>query len=124
MSGSSRGFSVIPPRSTRCAFRRQTEVILDESRSMKDAVECMASADIFIGSDDSFSHEASRVSHNVRVMTPYGPLPEEDMFVLSVESAVGGLSASEQSEFRAVVQHWRECSQATRELMLLAGLDQ
>lgn len=85
---------------------------------------CMAAADIFIGSDDEFSRDASRISHNVRVVTPYGPLPEEGMFVLSVESAVGGLSAAEQSDFRAVIRHWRACSLAMKELILLAGSDQ
>lgn len=78
---------------------------------MAEAVECVASADVFIASEDEFSHAAVALSKNVRILTDqWASDVDEDMVLLNPAAAVAGLPTEKRSQLKTVFRDWLECS--------------
>lgn len=73
-----------------------------------DALECIAAADVFVGSEDAFSRVAAVLSNNVKVLTDSWELdPDEEMVTLHPPNIVADIQTSNVAEeLRNVIEHW------------------
>lgn len=85
-----------------------------------DAFDCLATADVVIGSESSLSEAAAAMSTNVKVMVWEGQT-EQDRVTLDPASVAlnASVSPAKQSEMNAVISDWWHCaaeaSQTARE---------
>lgn len=80
---------------------------------MFDTFDCLAAADVLVGSESSFSEAAAAVSTNVKVMV-WPELAEQDRVNLDVETVVstGAVSVEEQPRVDAAISDWWHCSES------------
>lgn len=101
----------IPPRPP-SAFNDQTLVLLNDDPGMvPDAVECMSTVDVMVGSEGKFSKAAAALSANVKVLTDQWELDsDEEMVALDPAKTVAGMPADDRAELTRVVGEWHECA--------------
>lgn len=90
----------------------QTVVFLNNPEvSVAESLECVSSADVFLSSEDGFSHAAAMLTKNVRVLTDRWEVEDdEDMIALNPANTVAGLSTREQDNLMRIMGDYRECS--------------
>lgn len=77
--------------------------------SIPEAVECAASADIFVSSESEFSHAAAMVSKNVRILTDrWNPEEEEMMMTLEPATTVAGMRGK-RAKLGGIIREYRDC---------------
>lgn len=88
----------------------QSLVFLSSPKTnVPEAVECAASADIFVSSESEFSHATAMVSKNVRVLTDrWSPEEEETMMTLEPATTVAGMG-SNQAKLGTIIREYRDC---------------
>lgn len=76
-----------------------------------DTFECLAAADVVVGSESSMSEAAAAVSTNVKVMLWQGQI-EQDRVTLNSSAVVsdGNVSMDAQREMNAAIANWAHCS--------------
>ncbi|CAN0223974.1 unnamed protein product [Scytosiphon promiscuus] len=81
-----------------------------------DTFDCLAAADVIVGSDSSFSEAAAAVSTNVKVML-YANQTEQDRVFLDSEAAAssGTVSLEEQAKMDTAISAWWHCSEYARQ---------
>lgn len=83
---------------------------------MPDALECVAQADVLVGSEDEFSQAAVTLSRGVKVLTDRWEVDaDEDVIALNPAKAIAGLSPRERGELREAVEAWLGCPGASRQ---------
>lgn len=78
---------------------------------MFETLDCLAAADVVVGSESSFSEAAAAVSTNVKVML-WENQTEQDRVTLNSEAAAlsGAVSVEEQLQMDTAVADWWYCS--------------
>lgn len=94
-------------------FGLQSIVLLnDPGLTAADALECIAAADVFVSSENSFSAAAISISENIRVLTDMWEHDlEEDIIAFSPLHMMRGLELS----LRRNDPNWAEMSRMVRE---------
>lgn len=77
---------------------------------MFETFDCLATADVVVGSESSFSEAAAAVSTNVKVMI-WENQTEQDRITLNSRAAAssGEVSSDEQLEMNAAIADWWHC---------------
>lgn len=80
-----------------------------------DAFECLAAADVVIGSESSMSEAVAAVSTNVKIMHWQGQT-EQDRVTLNASAVVsaGTVSLPTQLQINTVIANWFHCSDEAR----------
>lgn len=88
----------------------QSLVLLSSPKTnVPEAIECAASADIFVSSESEFSHATAMVSKNVRVLTDrWSPEEEETMVTLEPATTVAGMGRN-QAKLGSIIREYRDC---------------
>jgi len=81
-----------------------------------DTFDCLAAADVFVGSESSFSEAAAAVSTNVKVML-WENQTEQDRVTLNSEAVTlsGAVTSDEQLQINTAIANWRHCSEEVRQ---------
>lgn len=76
-----------------------------------DAVECLASTDVMLSSENDISRAAAAISSSVKVLTDqWEPDRDEGIVVLNPAATVAGISSEARVELKRVIEEWHECS--------------
>lgn len=95
----------------------QILVLLNDVAVTMDALECMAAADVMVGSESKFSKAAAAMSVGVKVLTDQWEVDEdEEMVALDPAQTVAGMAANDQTALLRAVEEWHACSLAYKEV--------
>jgi len=86
------------------------------STGVFDTFDCLAAADVVIGSESSFSEAAAAVSTNVKIML-WENQAEQDRVVLNARAVTrsGAVTSDEQMQINSVIADWFHCSAEVRQ---------
>lgn len=100
---------------TRCRYRLRQRVHLNTTAF--ETFDCLAAADVVVGSRSSFSDTSGAVSTNIKVLTR-DHQTEQDRVTLKSEAmeSSGAVSLDEQLQMDTAISDWWHCSQETRGL--------
>lgn len=77
--------------------------------------DCLAAADVVVGSRSSFSDVAGAVSTNVKVLTRFHQIEQDSVTLLSKDiDASGAVSSDEQLQMDIAIADWWKCSGEAR----------
>ena len=102
-----------PPELLPLYFTLLQTILLEAT--MFDTFDCLAAADVLVGSESSFSEATAAVSTNVKVMIWRGE-HEQDRVTLNPNVALssGDVTLAEQKRMDDAIADWWHCSEETR----------